>query len=546
MASLRGHLRDVDPNRLFAVVPLPHAATTRIVVRQPQALVTPGAQVSDDLFEAWIWLFNTHQPAQGGVWVPHLGWVHTLIAPPTDCRPSPKTGGRERVAPPPRTETLRIPPYEGLAVWGSGTARSRGHNLTSLAARYSETTRAVPPPRERDAGTIAMILLENGHYYQVRIILHPQRGHSSFEAVDSMLLATKDLPDSPTPLLPDQPPDPLTAVVSGTAGTWHPGHALYCPWWWARRCWPHTRAWSAAWRFYVDGRQQLEAISEQTAETPTATNLCPVFAIHQIWALALGKQLQPAILTETEAQAAHVALVQKSSVPSAAPLCDSWVTLQGPEQQPATGPAAATRSGTRAARAPRRPCARGQTTRRTRDRLLQPEDRTMNVTPQAAESATNHDDPRHANVAQRDPLVQPHSSNARRPGTPAGKASTYPAPATGAQGVEASLSSPWCPTRMKLPRPPPTSPGRNRLQQKKVGLRSGARRAIAAKEKKNQEKDAQPEKIRPKFDYSDLRNPHQNFTPLFGEVAKFRTLTEKEEQQSRDGDENERCLPQNT
>ena len=84
MATLRENLRNVDPNRLFAVVPLPHAPTTQIFVRQLQALVTPGTQISDDLIEAWIWWFNTHQPAQGGVWVPHLGWVHTLIAPPTD------------------------------------------------------------------------------------------------------------------------------------------------------------------------------------------------------------------------------------------------------------------------------------------------------------------------------------------------------------------------------------------------------------------------------------------------------------------------------
>ena len=126
-----------------------------------------------------------------------------------------------------------------------------------------------------------------------------------------MLPAATDLPDSPTPLLPGQPPDLLTAIVSGMAGTWHPGHALYCLWRWAQRCWPHTRAWSATWRFYLDGWQQLEAISEQTAETPTAANLCPVFAIHQIRALALGEQLQPAIRTETEAQAAHAALVQE-------------------------------------------------------------------------------------------------------------------------------------------------------------------------------------------------------------------------------------------
>ena len=62
-----------------------------------------------------------------------------------------------------------------------------------------------------------------------------------------MLRATTDLPDNATPLLPNQPPDPLTAIVSGAAGTWHPGHALYCLWRWAQRRWPHTRACSAAW-----------------------------------------------------------------------------------------------------------------------------------------------------------------------------------------------------------------------------------------------------------------------------------------------------------
>ena len=134
VATLREHLCDVDPDRLFTVVPLPHAATIKIFVRQLQALDTLGAQVSDDLVEALIWWFNTHKPAQGGVWVPHLGWVHTLIAPPTDPRPAPGTGGRERAAPPPRPDNHRIPPHEGLAAWGSGTARSRGHDLTSLAA----------------------------------------------------------------------------------------------------------------------------------------------------------------------------------------------------------------------------------------------------------------------------------------------------------------------------------------------------------------------------------------------------------------------------
>ena len=55
----------------------------------------------------------------------------------------------------------------------------------------------------------------------------------------------------------------------------------------------------------------MEPIPEPTAETPTEPNLCPVFAIHQIWALALRGQLQPAIRTETEARAAHAALVHE-------------------------------------------------------------------------------------------------------------------------------------------------------------------------------------------------------------------------------------------
>ena len=69
----------------------------------------------------------------------------------------------------------------------------------------------------------------------------------------------------------------------------------------------------ARWRFGLDSRQQLEAIPqrERTAETPAATNLCPAFAIHQIRELGMGRQLQPAIRTETEAQAAHAALVQE-------------------------------------------------------------------------------------------------------------------------------------------------------------------------------------------------------------------------------------------
>ena len=76
VAALRGNLQDVNLNRLFAVIPLRHAATPDIFVRQLQALVTPGEKITDDLVDACIWWFNTQQPGQGGIWVPHMGW-HT-------------------------------------------------------------------------------------------------------------------------------------------------------------------------------------------------------------------------------------------------------------------------------------------------------------------------------------------------------------------------------------------------------------------------------------------------------------------------------------
>ena len=240
-------------------------------------------QITDDLVDGWIWWFNTHQPDQADIWVPHLGSAHTLIAPPTDPRHASGTGGRERAAPPPRAEGLNIPRYKDLAEWESWTARDRGRNLKSMVERYPETAGAAPPPREGDPSTIAMIVLESGHYYQVRITPHPQERNWSLEAVDSIFPANAALPDSPTCLPNDQPLDPLRGIVPGAAGPWHPGHALYCLWRWAQRRWPHTRDWPATCRFHLDGRQQLEAIPqhEQTAEIAKATNLCPVFAMQR-------------------------------------------------------------------------------------------------------------------------------------------------------------------------------------------------------------------------------------------------------------------------
>ena len=224
VAALRRHLQDVNRNRLCAVVPLPHAAATNISVRQLQALDSPGMQIADDLVDARIWWFNFHQPDQGGVWVRHLGWAHTLMAPATEPRPTPSTGGRERAAPQPRANALNIPPYNGLADWESSTAPDRGRDFRDMVERYppgAETARAGPRLREDDPSTISMIVLESGHYYQVRITAHQQECHWNLEAVDSMLPASAALPDGPAPLLGNQPSDPLTAVLSGEAGSWH-------------------------------------------------------------------------------------------------------------------------------------------------------------------------------------------------------------------------------------------------------------------------------------------------------------------------------------
>ena len=180
VTTLRGHLQDVNPNRLFAVVPLPHAASTDISVRQLQGLVTPGMQIADDLVDAWIWWFKFNQPDQGGVSVPHLGWPHTLTAPPTEPRPAPSTGGRKRAAQQPRANALNIPPYNGLADWESRTAPDRGRNLRDMVERYQPgagAARAGRQRREDDPSTISMIVLECGNYYQLRITPHPQECH---------------------------------------------------------------------------------------------------------------------------------------------------------------------------------------------------------------------------------------------------------------------------------------------------------------------------------------------------------------------------------
>ena len=131
------------------MVPLPQAASTDISVRQIQALVTPGMQIADDLVDAWKWLFNLNQPDQRGLCVLHLGWAHTLFAPPTEPRPAPSTGGRERAAPQQRAKDLNIPPYKGLADWEKRTAPDRGRSVRDMVERYQggQGTRRTPTTR---------------------------------------------------------------------------------------------------------------------------------------------------------------------------------------------------------------------------------------------------------------------------------------------------------------------------------------------------------------------------------------------------------------
>ena len=58
-------------------------------------------------------------------------------------------------------------------------------------------------------------------------------------------------------------------------------------------------------------RQQAEVIPpDEQVDPPTTANLCRVFAMHQIRALATG-QGPPTIHTEAEARAAHAALVRE-------------------------------------------------------------------------------------------------------------------------------------------------------------------------------------------------------------------------------------------
>ena len=183
-----------------------------------------------------------------------------------------------------------------------------------MVERYAHTARpeaGAEPPRRSTTSTVAIVVLKDGHYYQVRITPRPLVRCWELEAVYPMLPGNMPLPDGPTRLSPDQPPDTLTTIMSGRDASWHPGNGLYCLWLWAQQRWQHTREWSATWTFHLDGQQQAEVIPpNDRANPPTTRNLCPVFAIHQIQALAAG-QVSPAISTEEEVRAVHAALLRE-------------------------------------------------------------------------------------------------------------------------------------------------------------------------------------------------------------------------------------------
>ena len=160
------------------------------------------------------------------MWVPHPAWAHTLTALPTTPQPAPRPCGRQRAAPQLGLDALNIPGYNGLTTWEIWTAQKGGGNLWKMVERYTHTAgqevHAGPPGRSIPS-TVAMVVLNNGHYSQVRITPQPLLRRRELKAVDFMLHRDMVLPESPGTLLPDQPPDPLTNIVSGRAGSWQPG-----------------------------------------------------------------------------------------------------------------------------------------------------------------------------------------------------------------------------------------------------------------------------------------------------------------------------------
>ena len=151
----RVHFQGVCGDQQFAAALLPHGATN-IRVRHHQALLTLGQQTPDDLVDVWISWFKCHQPDQGRVWVLHLAWAHTLIAPPTETRPAPNPGGRTRAASQLNANSVNISPHGGLSVLGKQDGQGEGTKIPDANGRAGGI--ADPPPRDAPS-TVALVVL---------------------------------------------------------------------------------------------------------------------------------------------------------------------------------------------------------------------------------------------------------------------------------------------------------------------------------------------------------------------------------------------------
>ena len=116
--------------------------------------------------------------------------------------------------------------------------------------RRAPTTQRRPQQRRHDRAERTPLLRGADHPAPEGVPLEPgsRRLHDPGERSPAR---------QPHPPAQGPAPRPPDGYRAGGGGTWHPSHALYCLWQWVQRRWQHTRDWTAAWRFHLDGRQQL-------------------------------------------------------------------------------------------------------------------------------------------------------------------------------------------------------------------------------------------------------------------------------------------------
>ena len=166
----------------------------------------------------------------------------------------------------------------------------------------------------------------------------------------------------------------------------------------------------------------------------------------------------------------------------------------------------------------------------------------------ARRGAARHDRAEHIVTQHRPPRHSTAKLSTTQHGAP--KQATAAKQGTLTEGPTRAHPSVNLPSLMAAPRPhkpPPECYNRHRntantlLRRARCPPPSSRERKI-----KKQQKDLQPEEINGEIVFSNLRNPGKIFTPLFGDFAKSRTLTESQRQKSRNGDEAERRLPEST